>query len=219
MRQTHIVGRLMFVEGDVELIDTPCIAIVGSRNCTELGAKVARSIAIYFAAQGFTIVSGLASGIDAAAHQGAIDAGGKTIAVLGTPIDKIYPNPVLARSIVASGGLLCTEYDRPEYDKSRAKKRYTTRDEIIVDLSDAVIPVQAEIQGGTMITTRYALKQKTHVFIPLPVQEDCEKYPDRYAGLAKIAQDNLGYAYCHGFKGKQDYATVIETLERARVVY
>lgn len=215
MDQAMICGRMMYFEGiSRKVLDMPTIAIVGSRNCTELGARIARSIAIYFATQGFSIVSGLASGIDAAAHQGAVDAGGKTIAVLGTPIDKIYPNPELARSIVASGGLLCSEYDRPEYDKARAKKRYTDRDKIIVDLSEAVIPVQAEIHSGTMLTTRYAISKKTPVFVPMPTSEDSERYPDRYAGLLSILKEYPGCDIAIGFRGKNDYPLLLEILEK-----
>jgi DNA processing protein len=224
MDKAIICGREMFVEGDLEIIDMSSVAIVGSRNCTERGRQITAAIATAFVKAGFVIVSGLAEGIDTAAHKGAIAAGGLTIAVLGTPINRIYPakNESLAREIVKKGGLLCTEYDTPEYDSARAKKRFTNRDQIIVDLSDAVIPVQAELKpdgrdSGTMITARYAVQQKKPIYIPIPVKSDCEAHPDRYAGLKKLATDYVGSGFCHSFRGKQDYPTITEAIKRSRI--
>lgn len=220
-----ICGREMFYSGNLELIDMPSIAIVGSRNCTDLGKKIAYSIAKWFAANGFIIVSGLAKGIDTAAHQGALDAGGLTIAVLGTDLDHIYPreNTPLANRIVENGGLICTEYDRPEYDHNLAKKRFTDRDEIIVDLSEAIFPVQAELRkngsSGTLTTARYAFSQDKLIFVPAPPEGYMDKYPEQYAGLIALDHECYGYAnYCR-IDGKEDYQDiVIPSIEQRRPI-
>jgi DNA processing protein len=221
MQKVTVWGREMFFQGDSDLINQmPGIAIVGSRNCTALGANIARSIARFFASNGWCIVSGLASGIDTAAHLGALDVNGRTIAVLGTDLEHIYPasNTGLAKRIVSSGGLLLTKYNKPEYDKTQAKKRFTDRDKIIVDLSDAVIPVQAELKlgkivSGTIVTARYAIQQHKMVCVPCAVPSDLEKYPDRYAGLEQFINQYTGDRYLKTFRGKQDYASLLDLLE------
>ncbi|HKJ20912.1 MAG TPA: DNA-processing protein DprA, partial [Woeseiaceae bacterium] len=98
---------LLYVNGDIDALHLPALAIVGSRNPTQGGSRNAHNFAKHLAGRGFAIVSGLAQGIDAAAHEGAIDAGGKTVAFLGTGIDRIYPatNRNLAHAIAANSAL------------------------------------------------------------------------------------------------------------------
>jgi DNA processing protein len=140
----------------------PKVAIIGSRSATAYGMLAARKLAIELAEQGFCVVSGMARGIDACAHEGAIDAGGKTLAVFGNGIDIIYPNENvrLYRQIVSSGAVVS------EFTLGRHADRQTfpARNRIISGLCEAIIVVESDIHGGGMITAKHALEQGRHVF-------------------------------------------------------
>ena len=139
------------------------IAMVGSRRCTKYGETVAYETAYKLAQMGFIIVSGLAYGIDACAHRGCLDAGGTTIAVLGTPIDQIYPrsNLSLAKQILERGAIV-SEYapGAPVYAQN-----FVYRNRIVVGLADATIIVEASLQSGTMSTASYTLAQNKDVYV------------------------------------------------------
>lgn len=138
------------------------IAIIGSRNATTYGMITARKLAIELVEHGFCIVSGLAKGIDSSAHEGAIAAGGETIAVLGNGVDVIYPpeNSLLYRKIISSGAIVS------EFILGRRadKQTFPTRNRLISGLCDALIIVESDIHGGSMITAKHAIEQGRHVF-------------------------------------------------------
>lgn len=131
------------------------VAIVGTRKCTPYGVRVTYQIASELAKAGAVIVSGLARGIDTIAHQAAIDAGGKTVAVLGTGLNTIYPaqNRPLAKQILATGGALVSEYD---FDDKTQKWFFADRDRIIAGLCMGVIVTEAGDGSGALITARVA---------------------------------------------------------------
>lgn len=155
---------LLYLRGSLESLHLPQLAIVGSRRMTKGGENHARSWATYLAANGFTITSGLALGIDGAAHCGALESpNGKTIAVMATGIDKRYParHVQLAEQIVQCGGALITEF--PPGTQPRPA-HFPQRNRIISGLSLGVLVVEAAVKSGSLITAKYALEQNREVF-------------------------------------------------------
>jgi DNA processing protein len=152
---------LLFVRGDPALLAEPQIAIVGSRNPTAGGVETARDFAAYLAGLGLVVTSGLALGIDAAAHAGALG-GGRTIAVLGTGPDRVYPaaHRELARRIAANGALV-TEFLPGTGPQA---SHFPQRNRIIAGLSLGTLVVEAAVGSGSLITARYASEQGREVF-------------------------------------------------------
>lgn len=140
----------------------PCIAIVGSRRTTLYGQAVAKKLGAELARLGFCVVSGLARGIDTAAHEGALSVGGKTAAVLGTGIDIIYPseNLDLYRRIAETGAIL-TEFP---FGRKADKQSFAMRNRIISGISEGVVVVESDVNGGAMITARFAGEQGRHLW-------------------------------------------------------
>ena len=152
----------LYCRGSKSILSTRCIAVVGSRTTTVYGRKTARSIGRCLAAAGVTVVSGMAMGIDASAHEGALEAGGKTIAVLGCGPDVCYPpeNRLLMEDIVRRG-LIVTEY-APGTPANRYN--FPNRNRIISGLCEATIVVQARNRSGALITAELAAEQGREIF-------------------------------------------------------
>ena len=155
-------SRLHLRGGPAEVLSRPSVAIVGARSCSPYGAQVAREVAGSLAAAGLVVVSGLARGIDAEAHRGALAAGGLTVAVLGCGIDRDYPraHAELARRI-AEGGLAVSEYP-PGIEPS--PWRFPARNRIIAGLAQATVVVEARERSGALITADFALELGREVF-------------------------------------------------------
>jgi DNA processing protein len=167
----------LFVRGSVLSSLSTAVAIVGTRAPTARGPDIARRLAGGLAAAGLTIVSGLARGIDTAAHRGAIEAGGTTVAVLGTGLDRTYPpeNRGLAAEIAGSGALV-TEFPLGSEPKASAFPR---RNRIISGLSAGVVVVEAGARSGALITAARALEQGREVFaVPGPIDEEQSRGPN-----------------------------------------
>jgi DNA processing protein len=186
---------LLYIRGALECLSLPQLAMVGSRNPSSGGAENARQFASYLAARGFAITSGLALGIDAAAHWGALDVSGKTLAVLGTGIDLIYPSRhrQLAHQILESGGTLVSEF--PLGTSSHAAN-FPQRNRIISGLSLGTLVVEAAVQSGSLITASCALQQNREVFaipgsIHNPLARGCHQLIRQGATLVETAQDIL----------------------------
>lgn len=184
---------LLFVRGDPTCLSLPQLAIVGSRNPSGGGSENAERFAHYMAERGFAITSGLALGIDAAAHRGALRAGGKTIAVMGTGIDLVYPSRhrQLAQDIIDSGGALVSEF--PLGTASHACN-FPQRNRIISGLSGGTLVVEAAVQSGSLITASYALQHDREVFaipgsIHNPLARGCHQLIRQGATLVETAQD------------------------------
>jgi DNA processing protein len=172
---------ILYAKGNIELLKHPqTIAIIGTREPTQQGVQVAHYLARQWVHYNYVIVSGLAKGIDTAAHEGTLDAKGKTIAVLGTPLDKIYPaeNKGLAEQILDAGGLLLSEM---LLGQSSFKTAFVRRDRIQSGLSLCVFPVQTRLDGGTMHTIHFAKEQKRYVFCPRPAV--AEEQAKQYEGI------------------------------------
>ncbi len=142
--------------------DHPCIAIVGSRRTTLYGQSVAKKFAAELARLGFCIVSGLARGIDTAAHEGALSVGGKTAAVLGCGIDIVYPpeNLSLYRQIEEQGAVL-SEFP---FGRRADRQSFPMRNRVVAGMCDATVVVETDVSGGSMITARFAGEQGRTVF-------------------------------------------------------
>jgi DNA processing protein len=160
--------RTLWARGDLLLLDRPCVAIVGTRRATAYGERVARELGRILALAGATIVSGLARGIDGAAHRGALDVGGATCAVLGTGLDVVFPkgHAELQRTIGVRG-LLLSEL---EPNDAAHGGSFPMRNRIIAGLSAVTIVVEAGVKSGALITAAYALEQdRTLAVVPGPI--------------------------------------------------
>lgn len=182
---------VLFVEGDVCLLQQPQLAMVGSRNPTPMGIETAESFASYLAARGWIITSGLAMGIDAASHRGALSQG-KTIAVLGCGIDQMYPSQhkSLAESISRSGAVV-SEFPLGTHP---AKEHFPRRNRIISGLSAGVLVVEAAIKSGSLITAKFAADQGREIFaipgsIHNPLSKGCHYLLRHGAKLVETAED------------------------------
>ncbi len=142
----------------------PALAIVGTRRATPQGKELARQFARRLSAAKISIISGLAMGIDEAAHQGALDEKGQTVAVLGTPLNYIYPrqNQKLAEAILKNGGAIISEF--PLGQEFR-RQNFLIRNRIISGLADAVLVIEAPERSGALATARFALDQGKDVFV------------------------------------------------------
>lgn len=163
LKQISRPPLLLFCAGNAGLLDSQQIAIVGSRNPTLQGKETARSMGFELASTGWTVTSGLAMGIDGCSHQGALEAQGNTVAVLGTGIDNIYPkrHQNLAEQILNENGCIVSEFApgtpaRPE--------NFPRRNRVVTGLSLGTLVVEATIKSGSLISARYALEQNREVF-------------------------------------------------------
>lgn len=153
----------LYVKGDWQAcFDQPCVGVIGSRMCSTYGTNSSEMLARDLASRGLTIVSGLARGIDAAAHKGALAGGGRTIAVLGTGIDNVYPreNTGLVREILANGGAVVSQFP---LGTPPLKDNFPYRNRIISGLSYGVLIVEASERSGSLITARLAMEQNREV--------------------------------------------------------
>lgn len=186
--------NVLYVRGNAALLQKRGLAMVGSRNATPQGLQTAENFAKTLAGRGFCIVSGLALGIDAAAHRGALAAGGETIAVIGTGPDRIYParNKELALAIVEHGAIV-SEF---ALGTPAIAANFPRRNRIISGLSRGVLVVEAAPESGSLITARLAGEQGREVFaipgsIHSPVARGCHKLIKQGAKLVETAQDVL----------------------------
>lgn len=169
LREIYDPPAFLWLRGTLERADDRAVAIVGTRRASTYGKDAAYRFGQLLAERGFTVVSGLAYGIDAAAHAGALDAGGRTIGVLGSGVDRIYPakNARLASRMIESGALLS------EYPMGAAPDapNFPRRNRVVSGLSRGVLVAEAFEEGGALITARMALEQNREVFA-LPAAYD-----------------------------------------------
>ena len=168
LRNIYDPPSILYRRG-ADCLDTPCVAVVGSRKPTRYGIRMAGELATGLARRGFTIVSGMAYGIDSAAHRGALEAGGNTVAAFGSGVDVIYPktNRSLCGRIVENGAVL-SEYAMGTTPQGR---HFPARNRIISGLSLGVVVVEAAERSGSLITAFLGLEQNREVFA-VPGQAD-----------------------------------------------
>ena len=179
LKETPTPPPLIYVAGEIREVDQFAVAVVGTRRLTSYGRQVTKDLVTGLVHNGVTVVSGLARGIDAVAHKTAVSLDGRTIGVLGSGLDCIYPTEhrSLAKEIVAGKGALISEYGlgvRPE------AKNFPPRNRIISGLSLGVIVVEAGERSGALITTNFALEQDRDVFaVPGNVNSPVSMGPNR----------------------------------------
>ncbi len=188
---------VVYIRGQILAQDFPAIAIVGTRRITQYGRQVARDLANELARRGLTVVSGLARGVDAVAHQAALEAGGRSLAVLGSGVDIFYPpeNRRLAEQMMANGAILS---DYPPGTKPEAVN-FPPRNRIISGLSQAVVVVEAGEKSGALITAAFAADQGREVFA----------VPGYLYAPSSIGPNRLIQQGAHIFLGAQD---LLETI-------
>ena len=185
---------LLYVHGNLEILNDPQIGVVGSRNPTQSGNNSAYDFAKHLAQTGLCITSGLALGVDGAAHQGALDGNGPTIAVTATGIDRVYPakHRGLAHKIAEAGAII-TEFPVGSHPDSR---HFPRRNRIISAMSYGVLVVEAALKSGSLITARLAMEQNREVFaipgsIHNPLAKGCHQLIRQGAKLVETADDIL----------------------------
>ena len=186
---------VLYVTGDAAALDTPSAAIVGTRHPTLYGREMAQRFSYQLAAAGYTVVSGLAEGIDTEAHTGALKAGGRTVAVLGGGLDCLYPksNTGLARKIVSEGGAVISEYP---FGRQPDRQTFPMRNRIVSGLCKGVLVVEAPVNSGTLITANQALDQNRAVMavpgrIDSGASQGCHKLLKEGAKLVTRVEDVL----------------------------
>ena len=192
LRQTAAAPAALYVQGSVPLLSASQLAMVGSRSPTPAGRSTAREFAAWFARQGLAVTSGLATGIDAACHEGALAGGGETLAVFGTGLDRVYPpeHRALAERIRAHGALLS------EFPPGTAPlpENFPRRNRIIAGLALGTLVVEATRRSGSLITARLAAEAGREVFaipgsIHSPLSHGCHQLIKNGAKLVEQADD------------------------------
>jgi DNA processing protein len=193
LKETHSPPLVLFVKGDIGLLTTKQLAIVGSRSPTLAGKEFAKELACNLASYQLTITSGLALGIDAAAHRGALNGLGKTIAVVATGLDRVYPSrhKALAMEILEQGGAWVSEFLPGTSPKPG---HFPRRNRLISGLSLGVLVVEAAIKSGSLVTAYHALEQNREIFavpgsIHNPVAKGCHQLIKQGAKLVDEVAD------------------------------
>ena len=170
LRKIKNPPKHLYLEGNIDLLNANIISIIGSRSCTENGIKLATKFAKGLSKQDIVIASGMAIGIDSAAHRGTLKVRGKTIAVLGSGFNNIFPkeNIKLYHEIIKNNGLVITEYE-PNIEPS--SNRFLERNRIVSGLSIGILVVEAAHRSGTSVTARLATEQEKKIFV-LPHEID-----------------------------------------------
>ena len=163
LREIYDPPILLWVKGDPKVLSSHGVAVVGTRRSTDYGLKKAKEFATALVQKGLSVVSGLAYGVDASAHKSALSAGGKTVAVLGSGVDNIYPGKhrELAKNIWESGGAVISEFP-PETNPDAGN--FPVRNRIVSGLTLGTLVIESGLEGGSMITARSALDQNREVF-------------------------------------------------------
>ncbi|MFV8782881.1 DNA-processing protein DprA [Microbulbifer sp. SA54] len=193
LKEIHRPPPLLYVRGSVDALALPQIAVVGGRRASQAGLDNAHAFSADLAAAGFAVTSGLALGVDAAAHAGALKVAGNTIAVLGTGVDRLYPrrNGKLAAEILQAGGAIVSELPLGTAPEAG---NFPRRNRIISGLSLGVLLVEAAVRSGSLITARLALEQNREVFaipgsIHNPLARGCHHMIKQGAALVEASSD------------------------------
>ena len=191
---------MVYAQGNLALLSRPSMAIVGSRNATRQGLDNAQAFAESLSCSGLAVVSGLALGIDAVAHQGALKGSGSTIAIIGTGLDRVYPRQHIALAHqISEEGLMLSEY---ALGTPPLPAHFPQRNRLIAGLSMGTVVVEATVQSGSLITARLAMEAGREVFaipgsIHSPQSRGCHALIKQGAKLVEQAQDILEELHWH----------------------
>ncbi len=216
-----VVPKMLYFYGKMPEKRLKSVAIVGTRKPTDYGREIAYDLAYKVAAKGAVVVSGLAFGIDSVAHRAALDAGGLTVAVLGTAIDQIYPaaHRGLAEEIIEKGGMVMSEVApgvRFQW-QNEAKKCFLERNRLIAGLSDMVVIPEAAERSGSLNTAMHALDQGREIFaapgdIARPMSRGCNRLIAKGGAMPYLGpEDVLGALFPapRGRKGRKEVQTAL----------
>ncbi len=220
LKQTDSPPPLLYVHGNLSIINDPQLAIVGSRNPTQSGMTSAYDFSKHLGQTGLCITSGLALGIDGSAHQGALDANAPTIAVIATGIDRVYPakHRNLAHQIVENGAII-SEFPIGTQPRS---SNFPRRNRIISGLAHGTLVVEAALKSGSLITARLASEQGREVFaipgsIHNPLAKGCHQLIRQGAKLVENAQDILEEMSAVIDLSKIDQSPITTTSEKTEI--
>jgi DNA processing protein len=195
LKEIHDPPLVLYVQGDPAALGYSAVAVVGTRSPTMYGRETARRLSFQLAQAGVTVVSGLARGIDTEAHMAALQAKGRTVAVIGSALDAIYPaeNRALAARIAAEGGAVVSEYP---FGRQADRQTFPMRNRIVSGLCGGVLVVEAGLTSGTLITANQALEQGRSVLavpgrIDSPSAQGCHRLIRQGAKLAESLDDIL----------------------------
>lgn len=207
LREIFDPPGILYAEGHVSAVAKTCVAVVGTRRCTPYGEAMAFEMGRELARAGVCVVSGLAFGIDAAAHRGALAGGGVTAAVIAQPLQELMPvkHRALAREIVAGGGVILSE---KAAGAECYKVDYLIRNRIVSGLCKAVLVVEAPFKSGARNTATHALEQNREVFA----------VPGRITDLMSAGCNDLLWKGAHMARSAADVLEVLEMESVARVV-
>jgi DNA processing protein len=223
LKETYDAPAILYCRGNLNLLNTKCLGVIGTRDPSEHGKIIGSQITSWFARNNWTIVSGLAKGIDTIAHQSCLTNNGKTIAVLGGNLNTIYPkeNEGLAHEILKKEGLLVSEYP---YDSKSFRSNFVERDRIQAGLSNAIILIQSDLSGGSMHASKAIIKYGRYLIVSNQSKYDKKNsHPKIQANMAIINSDIieirkiLGLDFIHTqqiikMMSKDDYHTVNEII-------
>ena len=181
---------VLYVKGSVAALSTPAIAIVGTRRATAYGREQANRFGYELAKCGWSVISGLALGIDAEAHRGALDAGGVTVGIIGSGLDRFYPeeNRALAREIVEKGGAVVSEFP---FGRAPDQQTFPIRNHVVAALARGTVAIEAPVKSGTLITTGIAA-DLGRIVMALPGRVDARTS----AGCLKLIRDGATLVRC-----------------------
>ncbi len=216
---------LLYVKGDVELLNIPSVAVIGTRQPTLHGEEITRRMTQWMVQQDWAILSGLALGCDSIAHEQAIKSHGKTVAVMAHGLHTVSPsqNKNLASSILSSGGVLVSEFG---FDVKPIPTNFVIRDKTQSALSRGVIMIQSDLIGGSLHASRAALKDRRPLIVPYPTTLDIRNSESKIsANLLLASDDTVGKCNLlkcipaalenlHVIRQKEDYTMMLEFLSR-----
>ena len=232
LKETNSPPIILYCKGDVALLKSTCVAIVGTRRCSKYGKEVTYKFAYEIAQSGLTVVSGLADGVDAEAHKATLDAKGKTIAVLGSGVNNIYPatNTKLAERIIECGGLIASEYKPNETPQTYY---FPARNRIVAGLSKGVLITEATEKSGSMHTKDYAIENGRDLYV-VPgritdiYSKGCNKLIKNCQSVMTLSPDEIINAYgkeirhneeTQVYQGNMDENLIIQVLGTDEVHY
>ena len=224
LRKIDNPPKKIYANGNIEILNSNCISIIGSRKNTKYGEKWCEKFVKEFVKYDLKIVSGMALGIDKIAHSSAIKYGGKTIAVLPSGLEKVYPreNLNLYNQIILSGGCVISEYE-PEVEA--ISKRFLERNRIVSGLSIATVVVEAAYRSGTSVTAKMAQRQGRDVFcipgsLDNPKSIGTNNLIKEFAKIAISPEDIINnYIFLHKKEVNQNILNVEEVPEEYREIY